>query len=400
MVTPSKVLAEKADFIFKEWKEKVRKDRKIQSSKDLPDTALGNSMPELLESMVTALDSSEDDDFEVIAKASLEHGRLRAAQGYNAAEIAREYSLLRQVIFSALEPDFIKDENQVQARSFFLINAVIDEAIAMCFNQFVEEQTQELNHVQNQLKLTNQELTRLLRGNQESFSYLAHELKTPLNSIMGYSELLLRQQQKNTSEAPKSSTHIERLLRSSRQLLRLVNDCLELSRYDAGKIELRLASIAVVPIIKSAVEMIEPLAQEKNLHIEVDFQEAPGEVMTDAFRLQQIVTNLLSNAVRYTDTGSIKVHCATLPDQNWLITVRDTGIGIAPESQKYIFEPFSQPFAGSKQARAGSTGLGLAIVSRLTKLLKGEISLTSTLGEGSIFTVTFPVNLTINDQKA
>lgn len=396
----SKALADKADLIFEQWKEKVRQEREIDSAKNLSEGALSNSIPKIIEALISALSYSEEADLEVIAKASLEHGILRANQGYDAAEIAREYRILRQVIFSVLEAELLQSSTQEQNRAFRLINAVLDEAISDCFAQFVEERTQELEQVQNQLNLTNQELKRLLHASQESFSYLAHELKTPLNSIMGYSQLLLRQQQRTMPEVlaeTNKPNHIELVLRSSRQLLRLVNDALEISRFEAGKIKLRPNRIGVRAVVNSAVDMIEPLARSKDLELEVNCDRAPAQVVTDAFRFQQILTNLLSNAVRYTDEGSIRVECTTLPEGKWSVAIADTGIGIPRELQDKIFDPYSRAFSDDERQREGGTGLGLAIVSRLVKLLGGNITLESEAGVGSTFTVTFPLELTIKE---
>jgi len=276
-----------------------------------------------------------------------------------------------------------------------------------CFHSYVEERIKELEQLQGQLSLTNQELTRLLRASQDNISHLAHELKTPLNSIIGYSELLLRQQRPNPKSAEdvqKSSNDIEgpanidsslsnmeRVLRNGRQLLRLVNDSLELSRYGAGRVELRLVSVDVRSVINDAVEMVMPLAQAKGLLLEVDYLSAPPQVHTDPFQLQQILTNLLSNAVCYTDSGSIQLRCLKLLGDEWSVSVTDTGIGIALEDQTRIFEPFARVKNPIVRQPEDGTGLGLAIISRLTRLLQGKIELVSQVGVGSTFTVVLPL---------
>ena len=387
----SQKFADKLDQILERWKEKVRQDKKIASATDLSDSALSDSVPKVLEAIASVLDQSpsETEDFETVASASLEHGTQRARAGYDAAEITREYRLLRQTIFSLLEPDLLELSSQDYNRSYRLMNAVVDEAISQCFNRFVEEQIYKQESLKEELILNNQELARLLNMSRDSFSLLAHEIKTPLNSIMGYSQLLLRDSQTQaTEELNPSNERLERVLRASRELLQLVNDSLEIARCDSGNTNLQIVSTDVRPIINSTLEIVEPLAQAKNLEIAVDCDRAPAQVATDPFRLQQILTNLLSNAVRYTDTGSIHVSCQALPNEQWSLTVKDTGIGIAPEQQAQIFEPFSPT-----TRREGSTGLGLAIVARLIKLLQGKIDLVSTLGEGTQMTLTFPLEL-------
>lgn len=408
MLDFSQSLAAKTDIIVERWIEQVRQGREIKSALDLPPTALQDEIPKVLGAMGTVLSSSpEDDDLTTITEASLEHGSCRAKQGYNSAEITWEYCLLRRTIFSTLEPDLLKGSPQEILRAFNVINAVLDQAMTQCFHSYVEERIKELEQLQGQLSLTNQELTRLLRASQDNISHLAHELKTPLNSIIGYSELLLRQQRPNPKSAnvvekhsnniegpaniDSSLSNIERVLRNGRQLLRLVNDSLELSRYGAGRIELHLVSIDVRSVINNAVEMVMPLAQAKGLQLEVDYVSAPPQVHTDPFRLQQILTNLLSNAVCYTDSGSIQLVCLKLLGDEWSVSVTDTGVGIAAEDQTRIFEPFARVVNQKVQQPGDGTGLGLAIVSRLAHLLQGKIELISKVGVGSTFTVVLPL---------
>lgn len=141
--------------------------------------------------------------------------------------------------------------------------------------------------------------------------------------------------------------------------------------------------------IKDVIEMLAPLAEQKQLQMLVECDRAPAEVITDSLRLQQIVTNLLSNAIRYTQSGTIQVACQLLADNQWAIAVSDTGIGIEPEYQAHIFDPYFQ--ITSSSTNSGSNGLGLAIVSRLVKLLQGKIELVSQVGVGSTFTVILPL---------
>ena len=190
----SQVLAEKTDTIVQRWIEAVRLDRKIETADGLPQSAIENHIPHLLAAMATVLSQYQNSDIKVIIEASLDHGFLRAEQGYDAAEVAREYHLLRQVIFSQLEAELLAGTTADVFRAFRLIDAVIDEAIAQCFNSYVAQRLRELHQIQIQLKLTNEELNRLVSVNQENVYHLAHELKTPLNTIIGYSELFLRKE--------------------------------------------------------------------------------------------------------------------------------------------------------------------------------------------------------------
>jgi signal transduction histidine kinase len=344
--------------------------------------------------MTTVLEQSQVSDIESIVQSSLEHGVLRAAQGYTPTEIAREYRLLRETIFSTLEADLLEGTVREVMRVYNAIDATIDEAIAQCFKSYVEERLRELQQLQSSAELTNQELTRLVKANQETISHLAHELKNPLNSIIGYSELVLRSSQKNPEvrDTVPNLEHIERVLRNGRQLLRLINDALEMSRYSAGKIELHPELIDVRSLINDVFEMLKPLADAKELQMVSDCESAPEKVWIDPLRLQQVVTNLISNAIRYTESGTVQLTCQMRSDNQWYIAIADTGIGIAPEDQAYIFEPFFRADNGGAYL-PDSTGLGLAIVSQLIKLMQGKIELVSQVGVGSTFTVVLPLEV-------
>lgn len=396
MLNISNIIADKADTIIQQWIEEVRQERRIESAINISDTALGNSLPILLKALATVLEKSQK-DFKKIADGSLEHGQLRAQQGYEADEIAQEYSLLRRIIFSVLAPHCLKGSPQEIILLVSKINTVLDEAIALCYKSYVQERFNQLEQIQSQLTLTNQELTRLVESSQDNLSYLAHELKTPLTAVIGYSELLQRlQQQKLNAESDSLSLRsIERVLKGGQHLLRIVNDSLELSRYDANQIKLNPECVDVRSMITTVCEMLEPLAQVKGLQIKIDCDRAPDQVLTDSFRLQQVLTNLVSNAIRYTDVGLIQVMCQSLPNEKWCLCITDTGIGIAPEDRERIFEPYSQVFFKQGRRQSESTGLGLAIVSRLIKLLQGDIQVVSEVGVGSTFTVTLPNNLII-----
>ena len=386
-----KILLAKTNTIIEDWIASIREDVDVESAKSLTYKSVRNSIPLVLEALASLLSNSLSDRHDKLEDNGLEHGIVRAEQGYDMAEIMREYALLRQVIFTVLKLDLLSGSKEEIMQNVRLIDAVIDRVISLSLESFVEMRLKELKELQSQLIFTNQELTRLIASQKEDLSHLAHEMKTPLNSIMGFSTLLLQQQKKmaQRKDTSLSLQMTEKVIKNSKQLLRLINDILEISRYEAGKMQANFEPVDVRGIIILVTEALEYSAEQKNLEIILDCDRAPAEIVSDRLRLQQIVTNLVSNAIRYTESGSITINCQTTDSDRWIVAVADTGIGIAPEVQAQIFEPYFR-VASKEGYSAESTGLGLSIVDKMVRLLQGNIELVSQVGAGATFTVTFP----------
>ncbi len=390
----SELLAKK-ETILDNWIDAVRQDVEIDSAKGLAYQAVKDSLPFIVEKIATLLNKSRaDDEPQEVRKHGLEHGLVRAEQGYNAAEIVREYSLLREVIFAVLEPALLTGSARQVVGAVKTIDIVLDEVVAVSLESYVVARMNEVKQVQNQLMLTNQELTRLVASQKDNLSHLAHELKNPLNAIVNFSTLLLQQQQQATQE-PGNSLNlqtIERVLNNGQQLLRLINNALEVSRYESDRIELNLISVEVKTLIRDITNALETSIGDKEIEVTVNCSDAPETVLSDPLRLRQIISNLVSNALRYTERGKIEITCSQPDESCWVFSVSDTGRGISQEDQQQIFEPFYR--VGSQEDYLPqSTGLGLAIVNKLVKLFQGQIELQSELGKGSTFTVTLPQRL-------
>lgn len=390
-------LQAKKETIVENWIAAVREDIEIDSARGLAYQSVKDSLPFIIEAIATLLTESQaDDDPQQVEKESLKHGLVRAEQGYDAGEIVHEYSLLRKVIFSVLEPSLLTGSVKEVLRAVRTINIVLDEVTAISLESYIEGRMRELQQLQNQLLLTNQELTRLVETQKDNLSHLAHELKNPLNAIVSFSTLLMQQQQRATQQ-PGNSLNlqtIERVLNNGQQLLRLINNALEVSRYESDRIELNLETVDVRTLIRDITGALETSIGDKNIEVSLDCSRAPETVVTDSLRLRQIISNLLSNAIRYTEQGRIEITCYQLDSGRWTFSVADTGRGISLEDQKQIFEPFYR--VGTPEDYVPqSTGLGLAIVKKLVTLFQGEIEVLSRLGEGSTFTVTLPRQITL-----
>lgn len=392
----SQLLRDKKDLILEQWIILVRQEQALGTTGEVPYQAIRDTLPKIIEAIASILDPFQDNDQRTLLQTALNHGLINLQPDYKAQEIVREYGLARETIVDVIEEKLEQSNPKEVIRVMRLIDQAIDEVIRLCFGSYTEEQLQELQVLYAQLKLTNQELTRLVRASQENLAHLAHELKTPLSSIIGYSDLFLRQQRKHLVEWEKAVPnleHIEKVLRSGRELLQLINDALEISRYEAGKMPLHLMETNVRNVINLTLEMVEYMAHAKNITIEVDCDQSFNLIVSDPLRLQQVLTNLVTNAVRYTDKGTVLIRCQVISEQNWSISVIDTGIGIEEKEQSLIFEPYFRVSGCSNTFLPNSTGLGLAIVSRLVKLLQGDIQVFSEVNVGSTFTVTFPLQI-------
>ena len=272
------------------------------------------------------------------------------------------------------------------------------EDLSHAFNRMLRN----LVSMQDRLKKVNTNLDRkvdelahanlaLFESNKLKSDFLAkmsHELRTPLNSILGFSDLLI-----NTQNFTEKHIRWAGNIRSSgEQLLSLINEILDLAKIEAGKMEVSITEFRFDDVSEGLLTMTRPLAEKKNIDLQSVIPEDIKNLRQDRVKLRQILANLLSNAVKFTPEGGKVVLKVEQEGKNHIMTVSDTGVGIAPEEQELVFEKFRQ--AGNTLTREhDGTGLGLSIVRELTKLLGGEVSLQSELGKGSTFTVVIPIEL-------
>jgi len=241
---------------------------------------------------------------------------------------------------------------------------------------------QEIEEKGRQLELASQHKSQFVAS-------MSHELRTPLNAIIGLTEMMVTNAPRFGTE--KASEPLKRVHRAGQHLLGLINQVLDLSKIEAGKLELNPESVKLAPLVDEVIGTARQLAEQNKNRLVVEAQEKLGALTVDPMRLKQILLNLLSNACKFTSQGEVKLRVRKIVDgRNWVeFAVSDTGIGMTPEQQAKLFEEFTQ--ADSSTARRyGGTGLGLAITRKLARMMGGDVTVESAPGKGSVFSVRLP----------
>jgi len=215
---------------------------------------------------------------------------------------------------------------------------------------------------------------------------MSHELRTPLNAILGYSEMLGDQAREAKQGALLDD--VRRIESSARHLLTLINEILDLSKIESGKLLLVPEPVPLAALVRDVAETVEPLARKNRNGLVVTLAEDLGQIETDPTRLRQVLLNLLSNACKFTEGGTVSMD-ARREEDAVVLRVSDTGIGLTPEQLERLFEPFTQADATTSR-KYGGTGIGLAISRRLVQMMGGELTLASAYGKGTVTTVTLP----------
>jgi two-component system, NarL family, sensor histidine kinase BarA len=245
----------------------------------------------------------------------------------------------------------------------------------------------------DELAQVNMALYESNRLKSDFLATMSHELRTPLNSILGFSDVL----QTSNQLTEKQVRWVGNIRSSGEQLLNLINDILDLAKIEAGKMQVRVDEFSIHDMGEGLLNMFRPMAEKKNIDLRSQLDPGVPVLRQDPGKLQQILSNLLSNAIKFTPEGGTVTLKAVADPLHVMITVADTGVGIAPEDQELVFEKFRQAGNPLTREHAG-TGLGLSIVRELSKLLGGEVTLISELGRGSTFTVQLPLQLSLEQR--
>lgn len=327
-----------------------------------------------VQTMADARQRLEDEKFDAI----LLDLSLPDSEGIRSLDEIRECtSEVPVVVLSGLSrPDLTFEAVTRGAQDFLVKGQFNSDQLARSIRYAIEQKT-----IQRKLDQASKHKSQFLAN-------MSHELRTPITSILGYTELL----QEDLRGDPRYEQTISAVVRNVHHLLGLLDDILDHSKIEAGKLTMEKIRVRLAQIVAQASSMIEPQAQKKGLGFElIGLTPLPSAIVTDPLRLKQVLVNLLSNAVKFTERGSVALVISYEPvNRQLLFEVRDSGIGISPEKQAKLFEPFAQGDP-SNARRFGGSGLGLSISMRLVQLLGGTIELQTAEGRGS----TFYVRLTV-----
>jgi signal transduction histidine kinase len=240
----------------------------------------------------------------------------------------------------------------------------------------------------NEIQDNSRQLAEASQHKSQFLANMSHELRTPLNAIIGVSEML-----REDAEALKQDTEpLDRVLGAGRHLLALINDILDLSKIEAGRMELAVSSFPLAPLIADVVKTIEPLAAKNSNKVAAHCDAGIGTMEADQMRLRQALLNLMSNANKFTEKGTVTIaaHQGQKNGRDWItLTVADTGIGMTSEQMRKLFQEFSQA-SSTTASKYGGTGLGLVISRRFCQMMGGDITVESDPGRGSTFAIRVP----------
>ena len=241
----------------------------------------------------------------------------------------------------------------------------------------------------DEIRVKSHELEVASQHKSQFLANMSHELRTPLNAILGYTELVLDNIYGEVPE--RARTVLERVHSNGKHLLGLINDVLDLSKIEAGQLNLSIEDYSIRDVVHSVFSVVEPLAVDKRLALKIDLPSDLPVAHGDERRLTQVLLNLVGNAIKFTDTGEVVIKAAAA-NGHYTLAVRDTGPGITPSDQVKIFEEFQQADNSSTKTKGG-TGLGLSIAKRIVNLHGGRIWVSSELGSGSTFFIEVPIKV-------
>lgn len=292
----------------------------------------------------------------------------------------------REIIINSIKSNSLKEKSLKRVNEIVTASAVIGLLLTLFFSILIVSDYSKSQVYKKQLEIANFKTKNLLKSREQLISTVSHDLKTPLSTIVGYSELL-----GNSDVNTKQSYFIKNIKNSSEYITQLVQDLLDFSKIEAGKITVEKVPFLLPEIIEDIARNIQTVYKHKNIDLIINIDDKfQKRIVGDPFRLKQILTNIIGNAYKFTEEGHIRIAAFANDDQFFTITIQDTGIGIEKENQKLVFEEFAQANENIEK-KYGGTGLGLSICQKIISILGGNLSLESIFGKGSTFKIQLPL---------
>lgn len=306
----------------------------------------------------------------------------------------------REIIINSIKNNSLKEKSLKRVNEIVTASAVIGLLLTVFFSILIVSDYSKSQLYKKQLEIANFKTKNLLKSREQLISTVSHDLKTPLSTIVGYSELL-----GNSDINTKQSYFIKNIRNSSEYITQLVQDLLDFSQIEAGKISIEKVPFSLPEIIEDVARNIQTVYKQKDIDLIINVDEQfQKRIVGDPFRLKQILTNIIGNAYKFTEEGYIRIAAYVNDDQFFTISIQDTGIGIEKANQKLVFEEFAQANEGIEK-KYGGTGLGLSICQKIISILGGSLNLESIFGKGSTFTIQLPLlfdnslNIPVSDLK-
>jgi signal transduction histidine kinase len=326
---------------------------------------------------------AEADTLDSIEQSHADYQRsLLAIAGFGVGSIA-----LALLLGVALALSIVRPVRAMEARFARIAQGEFSEHLSVENRDELGTLSSNLNRMSDELARLYAEVQSANRHKSEFLANMSHELRTPLNAVIGFSEVLLQRLFGELNE--KQEEYLRDILTSGRHQLALINDILDLSKVEAGRMELQVSTFALGDTVQAGVTMVRAAATRRDISLKVDLDPRIGLIEADERKVRQVLFNLLANAVKFTgQSGSIEIQTKSVHEEA-RVSVRDSGVGIAPEDQARIFQEFQQATAGQRAEE--STGLGLTLAKKFVELHGGRIWVESAVGKGSTFTFAIPI---------
>lgn len=303
----------------------------------------------------------------------------------------------REIIINSIKNNTLKEKSLKKVNEVVMASAIIGLILTLVFSILIVSDYSKSQLYKKQLEIANFKTKNLLKSREQLISTVSHDLKTPLSTIVGYTELL-----GNSDVSTKQSYFVKNIKDSSKYITQLVQDLLDFSRIEAGKITVEKVPFLLTEAIDETAKNIQTVYKEKNIDLIINIDEKLySRIVGDPFRLKQILSNIIGNAYKFTEEGFIKINAyRTTGDVSFIISIQDSGIGIEKQNQKFVFEEFAQANENIEK-KYGGTGLGLSICQKIIAILGGNLKLESEFGKGSTFIIELPLlyDMSINTNQ-